>query len=420
MLATVAGSGLLCGAGCLNRESESDPSPPGPDDVDCDPADHPSLATRPSDGSWEITRGNQQRTGATSVVKPLGLAEMGEWKVTELVSHSSLYIPAIVDGTVYCNDGDSTLYAVDGMTGETHWTLNLNGIFTPLVTADTVYTFGVDTLLHAIDRESGEHRWIRQLDSETRIDTLPLVAGENVIVGHERGLRDETQGWFTAVDMRCGSERWSFATPKGESTQGLATDGSAVYAATEQHLYAVDTDEGDHQWRIKLPEDVSFDYRPALLCAGNTIVGGGENRYLVAIDRNDGSIRWTTRDDLYAKHFPTAVADKVFVVERETENVIALNLQTGAREWIYRGVDFNYSVPPTYVSGYLYGIEGSSPMLALNAKNGGKHAESPLPSINGTHLDMVEELAITPAGIFIHSHRSEGGNPDYIHRLVPA
>jgi outer membrane protein assembly factor BamB len=423
VLALVASGSVVGSAGCLGTSSESD-SPeetqstptlaPTVSDVDCNPDDYPSLSDQPPAGAWSPTRGNQRRTCVNLDVEPLGLETTDELQATELFSNSLVSRPVVANGMVYLTDSDGQTHGIDVESGETQWTIRSKGStrLSAGVTQDTVYIPGIDHAVQAVDPATGGYRWRTSLfedKSKNIVRTVPVVAGGNVIVGHDIETEDTEYGQVTALDARCGSERWS-STFDQESLRGLATDGDTVYAATVHSLAALDAEDGSEHWRVEFP-DVRLEGPPALAGESVVVKDGGD---LYVLSTDDGSVRWTTRDGLAVPRPPTVMGDSVYAVEGGTDDVHALDIETGETRWRYTG---DIATPLAGVPGRLYGFEIGTGLVALDMETGTKQAHAARP--HEASLQIVDELAITPAGLFVHSKMAEGGNPEEIHRFTP-
>lgn len=425
MLALMASGSGAGGAGCLGNSSESDspeetqstPTPePTVPDVNCNPEDYPSLSNEPPKGAWSLPRGNQRRTGGNLAMDPLQLQDVDELQATELFSYSEVSLPVIADGVAYLTDNDFMSYAVDIETGETIWAVKTeaNHRFPPVVTRDTVYFLGYEATFLALGRESGVPRWRMQLDVAEGSGRTPVVAGETLIVGHKTGIQDDLQGRYIGLDTRCGSKRWSVEFDN-ERPRGLATDGEMVYAATDHHLSAINPGDGTEHWRVRVT-DSTLERPPAL--AGETVtLYNGDDLYALATE--DGTERWNTRDRVTAKHPPTVTSDTVYVVESDTSHVLALDIETGEERWRYTDIPGEIHTPLTYLPGRLYGIETHSEVLVLDAETGTKHTDTEFPPIDARlSYDSISEIAITPAGIFIHGHPNEPAHgSEHVHRF---
>jgi outer membrane protein assembly factor BamB len=421
-LLTLLASGSVVGsAGCLGELSESDET-----DVDCDPADYSSLATDPPEGSWTPSRGNQQRTGANLAVNPLGLEEVDKLQGTELFADSSLRLPAISESTVYVSDSEDTTHALESETGESKWSLQTEALKPLLVTKDTVYSAARAPELQAIDREVGEFRWLTELDNGKFIETNPIIAGGNVLVGHIQNVQgpDENRySWYTALDIRCGSTRWSI-TIENERPRGLATDGQTVYAATDHHLYALDATDGTEHWRVRVTDNY-LDQPPVL--AGETIILTEQTGHLYALSTEDGSERWNTRDGVTAMHTPTVADGRVFLVEGNPATVYALDVANGERLWEYTDTPQAIPAPVTAVADRLYllgeftGNQRDTAIQVLDLATGDRQTEATLPrnADIDTDLSQVDELVVTEHGLFTQSGYTEGTIPERIYRFTP-
>jgi outer membrane protein assembly factor BamB len=416
-LLTLLASGSVVGsAGCLGELSESDET-----DVDCDPADYSSLATEPPEGAWTPSRGNQQRTGANLEADPLGLDNTDELRGTELFHSSHVSLPTVAAGTVYVSD-DGTSYALDAESGEQHWSVETGRFFSPLPTSDTVYMPGSNLSVYAVSRSSGSVRWRAQFEDDGWVETHPVIAGENLIAGCFES--DSDRSWLLALDLRCGTERWSHSLVQ-ERPHGLATDGQTVYATTHHHLYALDAADGNENWRVKVTDEYIDSDAPPVLADEIVVVKAGGT--LHALSTEDGSERWNTRDGVTAMHTPTVADGWVFLVEGTPATVYALDVANGERLWEYTDTPQAIPAPVTAVADRLYllgeftGNQRDTAIQALDLATGDRQTEATLPrnADIDTDLSQVDELVVTEHGLFTQSGYTEGTIPERIYRFTP-
>jgi len=115
--------------------------------------------------------------------------------------------PVIDNGQVFAVGGGGRMVALDLVSGQRQWELNIAGIATPWVAGDWVFVVTDDAKLMCLNRLNGHVRWINQMpqfehpkSKKGEIDyTGPVLAGGRLIVGGSNGVLinvDPTTGSF--------------------------------------------------------------------------------------------------------------------------------------------------------------------------------------------------------------------------------
>jgi len=103
--------------------------------------------------------------------------------------------PVIDQGTVFAVGQGGRMVALELVTGQRIWELNVAGISTPAVSGEWVFVVTDDARLLCIQRSNGKVRWITQLprwrNAKTKknviIWTGPLLAGDRLLVANSVG-----------------------------------------------------------------------------------------------------------------------------------------------------------------------------------------------------------------------------------------
>jgi outer membrane protein assembly factor BamB len=140
--------------------------------------------------------------------------------------------PVIDSGQVIAVGGGGRMVALDLITGQRQWELNIAGISTPWVAGDWIFVVTDDAKLICIYRQNGHIRWINQLPQfakakakKGQIDySGPLLAGSRLIV-------TSSSGALIFVDPATGATQ-------GQSVIGAPVSLSPVVANST--LYVLD------------------------------------------------------------------------------------------------------------------------------------------------------------------------------------
>lgn len=103
--------------------------------------------------------------------------------------------PVIDNGQVFALGQGGRMVALDLITGQRIWELNLAGIATPWVAGDWVFAVTDDAKVMAISRNNGKIRWINQLPAFENLKAKrgpisyvgPVLAGGRLILAGENG-----------------------------------------------------------------------------------------------------------------------------------------------------------------------------------------------------------------------------------------
>lgn len=111
-----------------------------------------------------------------------------------------------------------------------------------------------------------------------------------------------------------------------------AVDRGVVYAASENGtVVAVDLSSGDVIWRERL-DDVTLT--GGVGAGGGLVAVGTRDAEVVALDQQDGSVRWITPVTSEVVAAPTTDGD-IVVVQTVDDKVAGLEASNGERRWIY-------------------------------------------------------------------------------------
>lgn len=147
--------------------------------------------------------------------------------------------PVIADGIVYALGQGGRMVALDILTGQRVWELNMAGIATPWVAGDWLFAVNDIAQLVAVNRLTGKIRWINQLprwENEKKKSGQisyagPVLAGDRLIVAGTNGALinvNPTNGSFQSQTASGGSVRFQPAVAGG--TLYLLTDSGRLVA----------------------------------------------------------------------------------------------------------------------------------------------------------------------------------------------
>ena len=246
--------------------------------------------------------------------------------------------PVVVGDTVYLQDMESNVFALDRASGRVRWerrfsfgTPGPNGV---AVDGDRVYA-STDTSPFALSRATGQVLWTRRILTrlEHFVDVAPIASGGVVYTGTV-GYPPGGKGAAYALDARTGAVRWKTWLVEGEwavpeeaggggvwfpfSLDGtgrvyLGTSNPVPWGGTPRHpngaafagpalytdsLVVLDARTGRLAWYDQVtPHDVrdhDFQLSPILATLGgqDVVIGGGKAGRVLAWDRETHERIW--------------------------------------------------------------------------------------------------------------------------------
>jgi outer membrane protein assembly factor BamB len=288
--------------------------------------------------------------------------------------------PVIGDTVAYIGSLDSTLYAVDLLTGKVKWALHLGGAIRSSVCHDNerVYQLCSDGFLYRIKKDSGNvdgyfrtmngYMGERQNDFADYYHSSPVMVGSTIFFGAGEsiyainvndgnpvwivktgGLVHTTpaisagrlfagsfDGYLYSIDITTGNVGWKFKTtgimnfPSGEVTGNPVVSNGIVFAsARDNNLYAIDVNGGYAHWLKNFPKGWAL---PVTVNDSAIYVGTSDDRTLFAYDIVSGRELWQTKVGFNILG-GCAIGDKQGYFGTLAGKVHAVDLTTGKIEW---------------------------------------------------------------------------------------
>lgn len=154
----------------------------------------------------------------------------------------------------------------------------------PVVINDLAIFGGITGRVFAQDINSGLSRWAYKLAN--RIQAPPTLVGNTVVVS-------DGSGNIVMLTTDGGQLIWTNLA-FGPVVAAVAVTPATVYIpSTDSTLYAINRATGRDRWKFPATEPLAI----APVVAGNFVLQALPSGKLVALDANDGSVKWR-RDDL--------------------------------------------------------------------------------------------------------------------------
>ncbi len=257
--------------------------------------------------------GGPDRTGIMVGPGPRGVPVLA-WDATRPGPLPFTTMPLVQDGRVYVADGSGTVAALDAATGRTLWEHSTGSPArgAPALLGDLLILGRDAGDVIALGTADGVPAWDQAVGS-TPITASILEADRRIYVGNEAGT-------FVALDGRTGARLWTVDVG-GSVTRGAAlADGVVYVGATGGRFSALDATTGKDRWHVELgPGEVGTPVvGPGAVFVGRGLLAPDGPHDLVALDRADGTIRWTFPAPSGRQVFPGALANGFLYGSRTT------------------------------------------------------------------------------------------------------
>ena len=306
-----------------------------------------SGATPAAGPTFQVASGNLAGTRAASGSRLRAdnvsrLQVRWRFRLRDLLTSAGIFAstPVAKGDTVYLEDLDSSVFALNRKTGAVRWITHFlepnggpNGI---AVHRGRVYG-ATETAAFALSAATGKKLWVHQLTSRSQqlIDVAPVAWKGFVFLG-TIGYEPFGRGTIYALSARTGAIRWHFDTIKNRWPHPLLAGGGGIWypVSVDERglLYAGNSNPGPWGGTPGYPDgsahpgknlytdslivlgartgklkwfdqvthhdtrDQDFQATPMLLTAGNTrlVIGGGKGGNVIAWNRDTHKRVWET------------------------------------------------------------------------------------------------------------------------------
>ncbi len=320
--------------------------------------------------AWQGPGGNVQDTGVG-----LGSGAISEerWQLTDAIAWGSSEVVGPNNAVYFA--ANTTLYAVDGTTGNQLWSWqSSSAIGSPVLGPDGSLFFESGASLYSLDSSTGSQNWSSNL-SLSGNGTPALGSSDTVYVASGGGL-------VLAVNGMTGTSIWT-QTISGQtfSSAPVVGPGGTIYVLSESgNLYALTQSTGS----------VNRSYSTPAASNGGLAIGPvgliyctDLSRDVIAVTMSTGVKAWQEEAG-NAIYGAPAVANGSVYVGDGSGTVFAYNESTGAAQWSTTvggsiessiAVDSAGNVYAGSSNDSLYSFNGSSGVLKLELQYGRGHYE---------------------------------------------
>ena len=168
-----------------------------------------------------------------------GINKLPSFLTVRFVSHVQ---PMVYRGVGFVGSVEGQVFAIDVATGETRWKAQASGpILHSLAIADNAVLVPTMRGVDAFDLQ-GKKLW--HFDDRRLGGFWSSPAYEDGVV-----LIGSLSGYFYAIDIKTGKERWSYRTRAPIAHCPAVYNGAVFFAAEDMHAYSINVATGKLKWK---------------------------------------------------------------------------------------------------------------------------------------------------------------------------
>jgi eukaryotic-like serine/threonine-protein kinase len=371
-------------------------------------------------GDWPQFRFNPAHIGLNPYETKISPANVGQ--LTTYWSHSIgknkvSSSPAVVHGVVYIGSGENYVYALDAASGAVKWKRTVGGVgfsanSSPAVVSGVVY-LGVhgfnQSYVYALDAAKGNLDWVTPIGNVFAYTSPAVDAGLRMVYMNSGYT-------LYGLSVSGGTVKWS--TPIGVSDASPAEVEGVVYLGVfvgdpqtlqGPGVYALSAATGAVKWATPLPNAKGVTYSSPTVANGLVYVGADDG-FVYALTAATGVLKWHTLVTAANPQFATpvtsspAVANNLVYVNTGL-SVVALDANNGGIKWITPLPANAGDSSPAVANGVVYvGSNDEHHVYALAANGAGvlwTHAIAPPGGVNSS--DPACSPAVANGVVYIGS-----------------
>jgi len=338
-----------------------------------------TIFAKDENSSWLIFRGNSEQNAfyPNKLKGPFNIL----WKSS--VKDSIEGTATIYDGKVFFGCMDERIYCLNSKDGKEVWKYK-GGPFKspPSIQDDSIYIGDIDGNLHAIELTTGKKKWIFATTGE-------ISGGANF---HKKNILFGSQDENLYCINTAGKEIWKFKMEGPFFGSCAVTNGKTFAAGCDSTLHILDAETGKELSNL----DLGGQTGATVSISGDDLFVGTMSNNVLAINWKSPKITWNYKPEKRAQPFfsSCAISAETIVVGGRDKKIYALDRKTGTEKWVFQTdgkVDsspliLNNLVVVGSFDGNVYFLDLDKGTLIQKIELGGEISASPIFSDDSIYL----------------------------------
>jgi outer membrane protein assembly factor BamB len=271
------------------------------------------------------------------------------------------------DGRLYAVSGFGAVIALDPATGKRLWEKSIGVPIraAPTTAADRLFVLTIEGKLYCLSTTDGTELWVvRGLPQQASLglNASPAVDGDVVVVPYPSGD-------LVALRTSDGSGLWSESLSRSRTTSQLASMSDAARPALNNgtvfaighggRMVATVASSGERLWSISVPGT------QAPYVVGDTVFVVDTTGQLMALNRRDGKVQWTTKLPNSNTWSGPVLANGTLWLASKDGQLAGVDAATG-RVTGQMGVGGPVFITPVVAQGKLFVLTDDAKLVAFN------------------------------------------------------
>jgi outer membrane protein assembly factor BamB len=246
--------------------------------------------------------------------------------------------------------------------------------------------------LVAYDRKSGSQLW--RIDLKNGVEGGAQAVGDKLYFG-------SSNGQFYCVSLKDGKTLWTIPVRAETLAQPTVEAGVVYFESGADVIYAVDAETGKQLWLYNRQVTGSLSIRATTrpVIAGDTLLAGFSDGFLVALRKRDGGLLWERklgRGTRFKDVDASPVVDGTTVYASSFDAALySLNLESGEVNWT---LDEGAYVPVTlgteHLADRLFYATANGKIVAVDKHTGKALMTIPLKHGIATQVSLYKNLLV--------------------------
>ncbi|TAK61817.1 MAG: hypothetical protein EPO24_05550 [Bacteroidetes bacterium] len=284
--------------------------------------------------------------------------------------------PVVDKNTIYAGSEDSTLYALDAVTGTIKWRVTINGPIKSTVCVDKerVYLVGGDGIVRSFAKESGSELWQFKTGGEQLYGLYSYADyyhSSPVLYNNALYFGSGDSNVY-ALNAASGKLLWSYKTGEVVHSSPVIDSNKLFIGSFDGNLYALRAENGELLWKFK---SVGHRFFPKGEMQGSPAIGNGlvyigsRDYNVYALDKEKGYCHWNRQFPLGWAMALTCRDTTLYIGTSDDDLMLAVDGRTGKELW-KTNVKFNTFGTCAFSASMLYFGTLMGTVIGMDMKSG--------------------------------------------------